>query len=73
MGKKLGKSWALFQTYPQEWHIHPYDEPDHLHCLNDCSCEPKLDERNGIMIFLHNSFDGREGVELANEILNNAK
>lgn len=42
MAKKLGSSWGLFQTYPTEWHIHPVDEPDHVHCVLDCSCNPKL-------------------------------
>ena len=67
--RKLSDGWGLFQTYPTEWHIHPVDEPDHVHCLNDCGCDPQLDEINGVMIFSHSSFDGREAIEMAKEIL----
>lgn len=35
-----------------------------------CHCEPKIENHTGNMICIHNSFDGREGVEWANEILN---
>lgn len=71
MAKKLGSSWGLFQTYPTEWHVHPVDEPDHVHCVLDCSCNPKLTLKKGINIIIHNSFDGREAVDMAYEILNN--
>jgi hypothetical protein len=36
-----------------------------------CKCGPKVLHENGNMIFVHNSFDGREAVERANEILTN--
>lgn len=37
-----------------------------------CKCNPKvIIEPNAKIIIVHNSFDGREGVELANEILKN--
>ncbi len=36
-----------------------------------CKCLPKETWENECLIIVHNSFDGREGVELANEILNN--
>lgn len=36
-----------------------------------CKCNPKIEyQDNGTVIVVHNSFDGREGVEWANEILN---
>jgi hypothetical protein len=36
-----------------------------------CHCEPKEEIVNDTLIVIHNSFDGREGVEWANEILQN--
>jgi len=35
-----------------------------------CECEPKVEIVNGIAIITHNSYDGREAVEWADEILN---
>lgn len=35
-----------------------------------CKCEPEIEVCGDAIIFIHNSFDGREGVEWANEILN---
>lgn len=35
-----------------------------------CLCHPKAErQENGVWIIVHNSFDGREGLEWANEIL----
>lgn len=46
------------------------DVPPHCPCL----CNPKKDQReDGVWIIIHNSFDGREGLEWANELLNNTK
>ena len=37
-----------------------------------CDCNPRLeDQPNGSWLVIHNSFDGREGVEWVNEILKN--
>lgn len=36
-------------------------------CL--CDCGPKLIIENDTPIFVHNSFDGREGVEWARELI----
>lgn len=36
---------------------------------HDCHCNPKTIEESGCFILVHNSFDGREGIEWANEIL----
>lgn len=38
-----------------------------------CECNPAIEESHGHIIVIHNSYDGREGVELANEILNPTK
>jgi len=35
-----------------------------------CACKPEFKEENNHIIVVHNSFDGREGVEWAREILN---
>lgn len=37
-----------------------------------CECNPYVEfiEETGETIVVHNSYDGREGLELANEILN---
>ena len=35
-----------------------------------CECEPSLIMENEEMILVHNSYDGREYVEQANEIIN---
>ena len=51
-----------------------YDMANQIKCR--CRCQPKLEFHNnheGFIVGLsviHNSFDGREGVEWANEILN---
>lgn len=38
--------------------------------LCSCLCEPRTEQRkDGIWIIIHNSFDGREGLEWAREIL----
>lgn len=34
-----------------------------------CRCQPQVIYENGEMIIIHNSFDGREGLELYNELL----
>lgn len=60
--------WGVFQDYPDEWHIRPINEPEHLHDKM-CHCKPKVETENGIDIVSHNSFDGREGLERAIEIL----
>ena len=53
----------------------------HVYPLNDieehdiettlCKCEPRIiAESNSDIIVVHNSFDGREGIEWTNELLN---
>lgn len=54
-------------------HVYPLnDEKEHdiSDKGNTCECEPGIIiEPNSDIIVIHNSFDGREGVEIANEIL----
>ena len=35
-----------------------------------CECKPKIIYENGEMIIVHNSYDGREGLELYNKLIN---
>jgi hypothetical protein len=62
------------------YHVYPTnDSEDHyLECVYPtvgdpycpCECKPVLKEVEGGWIIVHNSFDGREGVEWVNELLN---
>ena len=52
-------------------HVYPLNDLEE-HDLEStlCKCEPKLIiEPNSEIVVVHNSFDGREAVEWANEIL----
>ena len=47
-------------------HVHPIDdikEHDISDTGNTCSCNPSVLLEDGEMIVIHNSFDGREGLE----------
>ena len=44
--------------------IEPHEES------STCHCEPNIIVENGEIIVVHNSFDGREGVEWVNQLLN---
>jgi len=48
-------------------HILPTNE-DHEDTTS-CSCEPEVEYINGNMLVIHNSFDNREVVEKAKEVL----
>lgn len=54
-------------------HIHPIcdiEEHDTSDLGNTCKCNPAvIIEPDSEMIIIHNSFDGREGVEWVNEVL----
>jgi hypothetical protein len=52
------------------WHVLPTNDLEEHEESTTCKCEPRVLYENGEMIIVHNSFDGREGVEIANEILN---
>ncbi len=54
-------------------HVHPLNDlEEHNLEGTQCKCNPNIIiESNSDMIIVHNSFDGREGVEWTNEILNN--
>lgn len=55
--------WQIFHVLPVN------DEVEHVESYK-CPCHPKVDIVEQDIIVIHNSFDGREGVEWANEILN---
>lgn len=53
------------------WHVLPVNDVEEHEELTTCKCEPRVEFIEGDMLIIHNSFDGREGVEWVNEILNN--
>lgn len=55
------------------WHIYPTNDlEEHDTESSQCKCNPKLEEieDTGDFLIVHNSFDGREAVEMAKEIIN---
>lgn len=56
------------------YHVYPVNDlEEHLLKGTTCKCEPSVQivEESGEIIVVHNSFDGREAVEMANDILGN--
>ncbi len=56
-----------------EWeiyHVRPINDIKKHSLSHACHCIPKLYIEGENMVVVHNSFDGREGVEWTNEILN---
>jgi hypothetical protein len=51
------------------WHVTPNDDLAPHEESTTCSCEPEVLFVDGHMIVVHSSFDGREGVEMAKELL----
>lgn len=55
-------------------HVYPVDEEKEHELQHKfypfCKCLPRSEVKNGKLIITHNSFDGREGLEMAKEILN---
>lgn len=54
-----------------DFHVTPINDLEEHEESSTCKCKPRLLFEEGYMIFMHNSFDGREAVEWANEILTN--
>jgi len=52
------------------WHVTPINDlEEHLES-SMCKCDPEIKViENGNVVIVHNSFDGKEAVEMANEIL----
>lgn len=57
-----GHNWEIYYVLPVN------DAKEHRESYI-CHCLPEIKYEGGNMIVVHNSFDGREGVEWVNEIL----
>jgi uncharacterized Zn ribbon protein len=57
-----GHKWEIFHVMPLN------DEKEHRDSYI-CHCIPEVINEGANMIVIHNSFDGREGVEWAKEII----
>lgn len=55
------------------WHILPINDSEVHIEMGDCKCKPKIEVIEDRVLIIHNSFDGREAVEWANEIINKSK
>jgi len=75
-------SWGVFIESAQVRHVIPLDDyGEHIDASEEkeypmgphfeckCPCCPRWEYKDGICIFIHSSFDGREALEWANEIL----
>lgn len=67
----MQRGWDIIKDEKQkEINIIPInDEYDHEHTIC-CDCNPRMERANGWLEICHNSFDGREAVEWAEEIIN---
>ena len=67
----MQRGWESIK-YDEERELHTVplnDDYDHEHTIC-CDCNPRIERVNGWIIICHNSFDGREAVEWAEEIIN---
>lgn len=70
--ERILSGWVVYDLSDEKKQIHYVplnDAKGHIKSVK-CKCKPKLDMENGISCVGHNSYDGREAVELANSILN---
>lgn len=51
-------------------HIIPLNDLKEHEEKSTCECNPKVEIVDGSQVIIHNSYDGREAVEMAKEILN---
>lgn len=51
------------------WHVTPTNDLESHEEATTCKCDPRVEHVNGNMVVIHNSFDGREGVEWVEEVL----
>lgn len=52
------------------WHVLPNNDIDVHEESSTCKCNPKVEIMdNGDTLILHDAFDGRLGIEWANEVL----
>ena len=53
------------------WHLLPINDLKEHEDSTTCDCNPNVEfHEDGDMIVIHNSYDGREALEMANEIIN---
>jgi hypothetical protein len=52
------------------YHVLPVNDLKEHAENTTCECHPKVIFENGNMVVVHNSYDGREGLELYNELIN---
>ena len=50
-------------------HIVPINDDQEHEQTSTCHCQPGVIEHCGVLLIVHNAFDGRVGVEVVNEIL----
>jgi len=50
-------------------HVLPINDIDEHEETTTCKCEPTVIKEGDEFIVVHNSFDGREGVEIVNDFL----
>lgn len=76
MSWKIQEHDGWVETFPEdEYHLHShivgfkksFMTTPTLFCK--CDCIPRIEKEGEIFLVHHNSFDGREGVEWANEVL----
>ena len=71
--------WAFLYLQGMSWQVIPTDEAVHVVPLDDkgghlleecCPCHPRRDKTNsGGLMLIHDAYDGRVGVEWAEDIL----
>jgi len=56
------------------WHILPIKDIKEHEELSTCECEPKVEmQDSGALLIIHNAFDGREAIEIFNNIINDKR
>jgi len=54
------------------WHVIPINDVNPHTELSTCECTPRVEEvPNGDLMVIHNAWDGREAIEIFNEIVKN--
>lgn len=66
----LNKAYHVYPLNDAEEHFLECVYPIVGHPICPCKCEPTFKEEGSSLLIVHNSFDGREGVEMAKKILN---
>jgi hypothetical protein len=65
----LTKPWQLFVSDTDlTVHIIPYQDSGEHYCIPECPCKPRVIEHGESIIYVHNSYDGRENLEIDSKI-----